>query len=69
MISRHLTTSEAMKRPNSSGVVVTGSAPNSAKRARTAGSAIAVRTSLFSLSMIGRGVPRGTTKPNQAEDS
>jgi hypothetical protein len=30
---------------------------------------MAATTSAFSLSTIGRGVPRGATKPNQADDS
>ena len=62
----HLSVSCAMILPKSSGVPGINVPPSSASFACTPGSASASFTVLFSLSMIGRGVPIGTAMPNHA---
>ena len=63
MIADHLVSSRSMTAACSSGVVGIGSAPSWASRRFTSSVASAARSTLLSLSMIGRGVPAGATMP------
>src|SRR5207249_3240525 len=61
----HLTVSEAMKRPNSSGLICAASPPSVSKRFFVSAEARITESSRCSRSMTGRGVPAGATMPHQ----
>ena len=59
----HLFSSASISAAYSSGVLAIGSAPSRARRSRISSDDTAARNSLFSRSMIGRGVPAGADSP------
>src|SRR5665213_1743332 len=69
MISPHLTVSEVMNLASASGPCATGSAPNSIQCSFTVGSITACASALYSLSIIGVGVPAGASKASQPKVS